>query len=319
MFVQDETPLCVLNRAYLDDKESETYDLIEGAFRDNTEHVGLDFVLNATSMNRVARALQCDCHDYYKLDRGKHITWREGRSGMNVKINYSQGPERTSEIEGVLDASVGRIVKMCTDNCRTDFEKELFVHNYLADTVTYTDETHIDDMTEHTCVGALLEGKAVCEGIAKAASLILNKVGVDCGCVVNDTHMWNVVRLDGECYNLDITWDLRTEHRTMDYFNVEDRLVMSTHNCEYGPVCDGKKYNWYRYNGLVFHDLEGIYEAVMRGIERETPYLGIMYEGLDDGLVKSTVWQAFRDSGTRHSYSTRQYGMRNTFHIRMEE
>ena len=55
----------------------------------------------------------------------------------------------------------------------------------------------------------------MCAGYAKAYQLILNRMGIECGYItgnaVNDMvsgpHAWNYVRLDGNYYQVDVTWD----------------------------------------------------------------------------------------------------------------
>ena len=65
----------------------------------------------------------------------------------------------------------------------------------------------------YSCIVA---GSAACEGYAKAAKYLLEKAEIECFTLVGDaqnfegeteSHMWNIVNIDGEYYHLDTTWD----------------------------------------------------------------------------------------------------------------
>ena len=312
MFVPNETPLRLLNQAYLNERESELFDSICDALGDGRDIVDMPTGMDRESVGRVTRAVQFDSFDFYKVDRRK---WYEVRDGM-FTIHYQFDTEHRREMERMLEMTVTRICEHCEAACKTDFEKEVYIHDYLADTVTYTHDTHIDDMAEQSSFGALVEGKAVCEGIAKATCILLNRLGLDCGCVVNKTHMWNIVNLEGEYYNLDVTWDLRQQYKTRDYLNVDDRTILSTHICDYGPQCCGQKYNWYRYNGLHLTSLDEIYTKVREFVESGQISMGFRYEGPDDRDARDVTHQAIRDSHGK-GYLVWPPTPENTIHITM--
>lgn len=57
----------------------------------------------------------------------------------------------------------------------------------------------------HTAYGSLIEGVAVCDGISRGYRLLLESEGIECGFLTTETHMWNVVVLDGERCEIDVT------------------------------------------------------------------------------------------------------------------
>ncbi len=74
-----------------------------------------------------------------------------------------------------------------------------------------------DDLWAHSIIGVFDPNRSevVCEGFAKAYSLLLNYHGVENIPVIGQSrgvgHMWNLLRLDdGEWYWCDITWDDKT-------------------------------------------------------------------------------------------------------------
>ncbi len=94
-------------------------------------------------------------------------------------------------------------------------ELALLVHDKLAQQCTFGDSPHCD-----TAYGALVEQIAICEGYTEAYMYLLTELGIPCGfCESSDlVHIWNIVKLEGETYNVDVTWDDtrtagRVEHR----------------------------------------------------------------------------------------------------------
>lgn len=59
----------------------------------------------------------------------------------------------------------------------------------------------------NTAIGALFEGKAICDGYSDAMAFFLDKIGVENIKVTNDEHVWNVVKINNTWYHIDITWD----------------------------------------------------------------------------------------------------------------
>lgn len=75
--------------------------------------------------------------------------------------------------------------------------------------------------------GALVNGKAVCEGYARAFKMAMDRLGIECVLVQGvaqaeanggyEPHMWNYVRIDGGWYAVDVTWN-DTAGNAEDYF-----------------------------------------------------------------------------------------------------
>ena len=114
----------------------------------------------------------------------------------------------------------------------SDFQKEVFVQEFIINNVEY-DHTHGNGgarIEPYTVYGALVQKKAVCEGIAKATKLLLNLLDVKCivvsGKFDGEGHAWNIVKLDDWEYNLDVTMDMgRVIHKGFmryNYFNFRD-------------------------------------------------------------------------------------------------
>ena len=94
-----------------------------------------------------------------------------------------------------------------------DALKLLLVHDRLITHCFYPDdsgeETEKYEADDYTAYGALVRGKAVCQGYCLALTYLLDRVGVESyACTSTDLiHAWNIVIVDGEKYHVDATWD----------------------------------------------------------------------------------------------------------------
>lgn len=103
----------------------------------------------------------------------------------------------------------------------SEYERELAVHDWLIDNCYYNESDANTLEFYHSVYGVLVKSKAVCEGYAKAFQLLLNLLGVECIGIEgegvdrgeepdyddNILHMWNAVKIEGEWYFTDVTWD----------------------------------------------------------------------------------------------------------------
>lgn len=174
--------------------------------------------------------------------------------------------EKTRSIE-LLYVLNDFIEKNIADNM-TDYEKELAIHDYLVESVTYGNkETYNED--EHSVYGALINHTAVCEGYAKAFKLISDCCGIVCIYVEGDeacNHAWDMVCIDDEWYHIDVTWDDPVgeddDYISHAYFNVNDDFISQeehTWDSSCYPVCTNMAMNYYVMNGKLF-DYDGFYD-----------------------------------------------------------
>ncbi len=92
-----------------------------------------------------------------------------------------------------------------------DYYAIKYVYDYIIDNTDYSLES---DDNQNIC-SVFLEGKSVCNGYAKAAQLLLNKLGIESTLVTGtvDTkssrgvrHAWNLVLCNDAYYYMDVTW-----------------------------------------------------------------------------------------------------------------
>ena len=117
---------------------------------------------------------------------------------------------QTADEVGFIDKftvnSAKKIVSEVTDESMTDIQKVKALHDWVcANTVYGNDKDQY--LGDHVDSSVFMDGVAVCEGYAKTYNLLLNEAGIETCFVHNRAHAWNVVKINGEWFHIDTTWD----------------------------------------------------------------------------------------------------------------
>lgn len=151
-------------------------------------------------------------------------------TGQIVRLDLTYLPEymkdgvvNTKKIEkqrGQIDAAAKKALSRINSKM-TDVEKALILHDYLVKQVVYNDsESRNSRLTE---VGALIEGKANCQGYSVTYKMLLEKAGILARCYSSKkmNHMWNLVKIGSKWFHVDVTWDdPLNERNSKEYFGV---------------------------------------------------------------------------------------------------
>lgn len=213
----------------------------------------------------------------------------------------------------------------------TDYEKELYLHDYICDNTTYDESTFQNG--GDTAHSSLLDGKSICEGYARAMQILLDTVGIDNYLVIGDgtsggvtePHMWNIVEIDGYNYHLDVTWDDGVFDDTDGYFyfNVTDDYILRDHsNLE--PSNNNCSYNYANYFAMMgtyvetftsFNSLVSATSDVLANGENSVEFLfdsssdykRAMNEFDDNSKFFNYVKKSVQKSGRNLSYNNVDY------------
>ena len=84
------------------------------------------------------------------------------------------------------------------------YRKAEFLHDYICENFEY-DETLESD----SIYSFLKSGRGTCQAYTQLYMAVLRECGIGSHFVASDTieHMWNYVKIDGEWYHADLTWD----------------------------------------------------------------------------------------------------------------
>ena len=127
------------------------------------------------------------------------------------------------------------------DSSMTQADKAMAVYIYFAKNTVYKESADA-----HTGYDVLVKHVGVCDGLANAYALAMNTLGIPCAVVSNysKNHSWNIVKLNGKWYYIDLTNGVGT--------GKHDGLVVS-----YESFLVGKKTFLKTHPGYQVKDLYG--------------------------------------------------------------
>ena len=142
------------------------------------------------------------------------------------------------------------------------FETELFLHDALLEGCVYDNAAAGDDSpadaypNAFTAYGALVEGKAVCEGYSRAMQLLMHRSEIPCTLVsgydrsTQAPHMWNLITIDERNYHLDPTWNDTGDKLRHTFFNLTTSEIQLSHSLDGDNIgvdtCTSVEANYYR-------------------------------------------------------------------------
>ncbi len=195
----------------------------------------------------------------------RKIEYEYGLNDAKIKVyqQYLTNPEQ----EVIVDRHVAEILSSVKPNTMTDFEKVKFVNDYIVKNTSYSEDTTV---SPHSACAVVSEGKGVCQGYALLALKLLNDLGIEAKYVVGEVytggHAWNLVKVDGEWYHLDTTWNDPVPDRenavSYKYFLMNDAQMRLDHTWEQSnyPEATSKKYSYmkqvdhaYELDGFLYY------------------------------------------------------------------
>jgi len=137
---------------------------------------------------------------------------------------------------------------------QSDLEKLVALHEYLVLNTRYERAiTGAPQEFAHNAYGALMYGQGVCSSYALALKALFDAVGIESrvvtGTAGGEAHAWNLVKLAGEYYHLDATWndpvpDLAGRVR-YSFFLLTDQQIGRTHAwSEALPAADSTRFSY---------------------------------------------------------------------------
>lgn len=129
----------------------------------------------------------------------------QGHFSLIIEHIYTE--EEITKINYIVDNKIKELII----DTMTNEEKVKIIHDYIIDNTTYdtlkTENIHDDTYKSNTAYGVLIQGYGICSGYSDAISIFLNKLNIKNYKISNDTHIWNLVYLNGVWSHLDATWD----------------------------------------------------------------------------------------------------------------
>lgn len=165
-----------------------------------------------------------------------------------ISFDYTMTQNEYAEAVAPLTKEVKSVVGAGASMSDSEYEK--YVYDYIIRNASYK----IEAENSGNAYGALISGKAKCDGYASAFSMLMQARGIECylvpgvalgeqlDSIKNQLHAWNVVKIDGKYYDVDVTWG--DDPLNYAYYNLSSELSDKLHSPyehikDIVPECDG--------------------------------------------------------------------------------
>lgn len=293
-------------------EQQRLYDILENAVF-NMVREDVDLQINEsesdstdifTDVNVAFRAVQFDNPECFWAPSGYAMIQSGSKRFINFVYNgaddsnsydYPISKAERYVMEKELNKKVDELINAVSG--MDTFETEVYLHDYLCKNVAYTDNK---DPLVYTSYGALVDGKAACEGYSRAMQLLCDKLKIPCGLVYgwsqNTGHMWNIINPGDGWYHLDITWDDDESNNIVShrYFNVTKESITHTDAQGNGHIiadnykksvkynaddvfnflssdCNNINLNYFVRNGYIVSQLDSKDVALIRYLAEQNP------------------------------------------------
>ncbi|MBQ2954485.1 MAG: leucine-rich repeat protein [Clostridia bacterium] len=140
----------------------------------------------------------------------------------------------------LLSDAAAKVAAQVVTADMSDFEKAKALHDWVVNNTTYY---RIVAGPEGTF---FMDGGS-CMSYTQAYGLLLDQVGIENLYIEAPdemAHIWNLIKLDGEWYHVDCTWDDGGDILTYEYFCLSDELMKQDHSWPYDnyPAANGSRY-----------------------------------------------------------------------------
>ena len=193
--------------------------------------------------------------------------------GESLTVTVSKGSSGITVSE-----KVDEIAALCPSNVSA-YDKALWLHDWLTENANYD-----NGKSMYGPEGVLLLGYGVCDSYSKAYVLLCSKFGIECRRIIGTeemNHAWNLICLDDEWYQVDVTWDDPVSSanpnagggENHDYFCATDEIMSRDHDWEPGgyPECTSLRFYHPIHNGMTgVSTEEGFYAALAEMAQGKT-------------------------------------------------
>ena len=267
-------------RSRLTESKKRLYDALKNGIASHAETVPAPG-FTAEEIWNVAEAVEFDHPELF---------WYKTPSvrGEEAILNYGASAEEAALLQKRIDEVTSKYLDGI-DDTMSAYDVAIRLHVALISEVDYdtialnkqnAEGGPAKDKIDYlrTICGVFLDGKAVCEGYARAMQYLLQKCGVECaetaGYIIKENgekdgaHAWNIIKIDGAYYYLDTTWDdssntVQSVTNTdfgFAYFCITTEELTRTRDITLCPtdvpLCTEVCGNYFYHNNLVLDDYD---------------------------------------------------------------
>lgn len=209
------------------------------------------------------------------------LFWLASKKVKKGRLYYWENdPDAISKMQKSIDTTVSKILGEAEG--KNTFDKLKVFHDYIGLNNDFVKEEGFNQ----TIYGGFSKGQIQCEGYAKCMQYLCDLAGIESVVIVGtnesgDTHAWNCVKVDGDWYNIDATWDdpiLTNVDKTniryryflvpdswihnKSHFNINKKITGTAVTYFTPPSCSSDKMNYFNVTKQLYSDVSSADAAI---------------------------------------------------------
>ena len=285
---------------YLTGEEQELYDIIYDGILDYRDEISFSHGYPMDMVDRIVSLMMDESPELFWIDHSWSASYYENEPDVSVGVEMDYIMSEREAIrrwKAMMDFH-----ESIEYDGSSDLFDELIMIEALTDRTEYTEGRYVYDAS-----AAIVDGKAVCEGYAKAATLLLRLHGIPSGVIGGigtgngdgEPHAWNIVKIGGAWTLLDITWIDDDDASFYDWLNLSDEMFADTHVPENVPPSYFQATDAFEVSRLLGLYAEGnikrhFFRELTQLIEEDIPVL-IYFDDEDDYSYMLEMYEQWLD------------------------
>lgn len=258
--------------------------------------------------------------NYSYIDNKYTLTMQKYPGERIVEAYQSGDVSRLSADELQALEIAEEIVRFGLEHAEDSWELEQFLHDTIAEEVTYYTDDRMNDCEYEdaprylSVVGALVDGQANCQGYADAFYTLASMAGFRVSRMSVETpdggHQVNTIFLNGQWYVVDVTFDDNdTPYTGYGRFNIGMDLIKDyswEDIYERTPIAettDSSLFYYYR-NNLAFDTAEDFARMIVSNWldSGQTAFFGMVKNEQNGDVLTDVLSDALNETGKGYSY-----------------
>ncbi len=267
----------------LSDGEKNIYDKMCGAllrFEPALSlHAGMGKAFSIDT-HKIIEAVLFDNPVFFYVNRNR-IVVKQTPLYIQFNFQYTYEKEEAEQLWTQVEEKIANFIQHNIKPEMSPLAKQIAIHRHMG-LISASRPPY--DKEDFSVIGALIKGRCVCEGYAKAYKLFCDRLGIASIVVLGDgikpdgtkePHAWNITRINGVTAHTDACWDAQFGVSSYDYFNLCDADIAADHSFDNAvyPKCDPNKINYFYKNGLIAADEEQLHEIIAKVSDK--PYFSV--------------------------------------------
>lgn len=221
----------------LTDNQKAAYEvLVKGILKCQTQIDLLDCNITQNDYSKAFAAILAD-NPHVISTRGKGSVMSSGGRLSYIRYDYSVTAAECSSTMKAIEKNTAEVIAEAK-TLTTEYDRVKLFHDWI---INRTDYISNGELYNWRLDGPIIYAKSVCEGYSKAFSYLCQSVGIECvlvsGTADGGGHMWNMVKVDGKWYHMDVTWDdpLTSDGKPVlryNYFLISEAKIKEDHTIE---------------------------------------------------------------------------------------